>query len=304
MNPEEARVIYDLGKDARDWKVELAQKDLKESGPDKERITPILYRPFDIRYTYFTGVSRGFHCMPRSEVMKNMLHQNLGLITRRQMLPPYSYVFVSDLITSDGVIRSDNKGGESVFPLYTYSEDQAHLKKEHTININVLQSLSSKYGKEVRPEQVFYYVYAVLHSNRYRERYAEFLKSDFPHIPFVKDYVTFEQLSTIGKELANLHLMKVRLPSLIKFDIQGSNVVRFARYENRKVYINEEQFFDGVAERTWSFYIGAYQVLDKWLKSRKSRQLSSGEIEQFIQIVEIIQRTIEYMERIDKISFF
>jgi len=303
MNPEEARVIYNLGKDAEDWKVELAQKDLKESGLSKERIISILYRPFDIRYTYYTGNSRGFHCRPRSEVMKNMLHSNLGLITRRQMLPPYGYFFVSHLVISDGVIRSDNRGGESLFPLYTYSENKNTIKKELNINSALMQTISLMYQKEISPEEIFNYIYAIFHSNVYRTKYAEFLRSDFPRIPFAKEYKVFQVLSGIGQDLVNLHLMKTRLNSTIRFEVKGSNVVEFVKYKDGRVFINKEQFFEGIPEKTWSFYIGGYQVLDKWLKSRKKRELSSGEVEQFIQIVEVINQTLEHMKKIDEIRF-
>ncbi|HNQ36209.1 MAG TPA: DNA methyltransferase, partial [bacterium] len=195
MDSESARTTYQLGKDARDWKVELAQRDLLESGMDNSRIQPILYRPFDIRYTYYTGKSRGFLCMPRPEVMRHMLRENLGLITRRQMLPnhPCNYVFISNKLISDGVIRSDNKGSESLFPLYLYPEKgEPHIfsstdsQKEREPNLNsaIVGRLSETYGRQPLPEEVLYYVYAVLYAPAYRSRYAEFLKSDFPRIPF------------------------------------------------------------------------------------------------------------------------
>lgn len=97
--------------------------------------------------------------------------------------------------------------------------------------------------------------------------------------------------------------MKTKLASNVKFDIQGSNVVEFVKYQNGKVFINNNQNFDGIPEKIWEFTIGAYKTLDKWLKSRKGRELTNSEIEQFIQIVEIIKQTIEYMQKIDDIKF-
>ncbi len=120
----------------------------------------------------------------------------------------------------------------------------------------------------------------------------------------MKKYDTFKQLSEIGKELVNLHLMRTQLTTSTKFDIQGSNVVKFVRYKDGKVYINDDQCFDGISEELWNFYIGGYKVLDKWLKSRKNRELTGDEIERFLQIVEIIKRTMGYMEEIDKIKAF
>jgi len=208
-----------------------------------------------------------------------------------------TYVLVANCPISDGVIRSDNKGSESLFPLYLYSNSD----RKPNINPEIFKILSEKYRKTPTPEEIFYYVYAVLYSPTYRERYKEFLEYDFPHIPFVDDYKTFKQLSELGKELVELHLMKKGLPVQTKFDVQGSNIVEKVRYKDGKVFINDEQYFEGVPEEVWSFYIGGYQVLDKWLKSRKDRKLSGKEIEQFLQIVEIIRQTIKIMGELDKI---
>src|SRR5699024_7300422 len=120
LENEKARSKFNLGKDVRDWKVRYAKSDLKDSGPDYTNIESINYRPFNTKFTYYTGNSKGFHCMPRGEVMQHFIRgQNIGLVFRRQS--PKSkgfYVFISDKIISDGYIRSDNKGGESVAPLY------------------------------------------------------------------------------------------------------------------------------------------------------------------------------------------
>ena len=150
---------------------------------------------------------------------------------------------------------------------------------------------------------MFNYIYAVVYSNRYRTKYANFLKIDFPRIPFTANYEIFKQLAEIGKGLVNQHLMKTKLGSSIKFDVQGSNAVEFVEYKDGKARINKEQFFAGVPEKAWNFYIGGYQVLDKWLKSRKNRELSGSEIEQFIQITEIINQTLDLMKKIDEIKF-
>jgi len=141
-----------------------------------------------------------------------------------------------------------------------------------------------------------------LYSTTYRKRYEEFLRYDFPRIPFVDDYETFNKLTELGKELVELHLMRKRLSTSVKFDVIGSNVVEKIKYENGKIWINKEQYFDGVPREIWNFYIGGYQVLDKWLKSRKNRKLESKDIEQFLQIVEIIRETIRLMKEIDKVN--
>ena len=129
------------------------------------------------------------------------------------------------------------------------------------------------------------------------------MQYDFPRIPFIDEYEKFKQLSELGKELVELHLMRRKLPVHTKFDVPGSNIVEKVRYENGRVWINKEQYFDGISEEIWNFHIGGYQVLDKWLKSRKGRKLESREIETFLQIVEIIKKTMEIMEKIDEIDF-
>ena len=297
MNAEEARRKFKLKKDVRDWKVTFAKKDLMDSGPDKKRIVPILYRPFDVRYTYYTGRSRGFHCMPRPEVMQHMLKENLGLLVSRQTgksgeLP----AFVAGISTDAHSITSATSI-TNILPLYLYSDSD----KKPNFSPEFLKSISEKYGKTPTPEEIFYYIYAALHSPTYRKKYAEFLQYDFPRIPFVDEYEKFKKLSELGRELVEMHLMKKRLPITVRFDVLDSNVVEKVKYENGKIWINEKQYFEGVPEDIWNFYIGGYQVLDKWLKSRKGRRLGSKDVEYFLQIVEIIRETIRLMNKIDKI---
>jgi len=299
MDVEEARRRFKLGKDVRDWKVSFAQEDLKESGPDKSKIVPILYRPFDIRYTYYTGKSRGFHCMPRPEVMKHMLKENIALITSRLTKgETFKHVQVTDKIVEVICMSPKTSNNGFVFPLYLYTDSN----KKPNFNPEFLKFISEKYGETLTPEEIFYYIYTVLHSPTYRKKYEDVLRYDFPRIPFVDDHRKFKKLSDLGKELVELHLMKKKLPTKVKFDILGSNVVEKVKYENGKVWINKQQYFEGVPEDVWNFYIGGYQVLDKWLKSRKNRKLESKDIEQFLQIVEIIRETIRLMNEIDKIK--
>jgi len=299
IDVESARSFYNLGKDSIDWKVEWAQADVRNSGPSKERITPILYRPFDIRFTYYTGNSSGFHCRPRPDTMTHMLRENLAFIfhRREELAVPYSHFLVTDKMVEHGGLSS--KTTCYLSPLYTYRNDV----KTPNINPSLISELTKKYGKSPSEKDILGYIYAVAYSNQYRTRYSAFLKTDFPRIPFVKDFETFKTLSEIGGKLIDLHLMKRKLSSSVKFDVEGSNVVEFVEYKDGKVFINEKQFFDGVPEKAWNFYIGGYQVLDKWLKSRKKRELSSSEIEHFIQIVETINKTIAYMKKIDETKF-
>ncbi len=306
MDSELARKRFNLGKDVRDWKVEFAQKDLVESGPSKERIVPILYRPFDIRYTYYTGKSRGFHCMPRPKIMRHMMQENLGLLVcRQQNKIGFYHVLVCNAIAEACVVSNKTREINYLFPLYIYPKNEkTREKKRPNVSQKLLKSLSEIYKVKVGSDEIFYYVYAVLFSNKYRTKYAELLNFDFPRIPFVEEYDKFRKLSEIGKDLVDLHLMRTKLVMNTKFDVQDSNVVEFAKYRDNKIYINNNQFFDGISEDIWNFYIGGYQVLYEWLKSRRKKELSTNEVEQFIQIIGIIEQTIDHMKKIDEFEIF
>lgn len=309
LEAEEARVVYGLGPDARDWKVSWAQRDLIDSGLKRENIHPILYRPFDIRYTYYTGNSSGFHCRPREQVMKNMIKKNLGLITRRQMLPNQScnYIFISDSLISDGVIRSDNKGSESLFPLYIYpGQNGLFNNAKHNLDLNIIEHIRKSLQKnDPSPGDIFYYIYAVLYSNIYREKYSEFLQIDFPRIPFTSDYELFVKLGKLGNRLADIHLMKSEEldRTFSKFEVKGDNQVKKVHYlvNEKKVYINDTQYFSNIDKDTWEYHIGGYQALEKWLKDRKNRTLSLEDIHHYIKIACALRLTIQYQEKIDEL---
>ncbi len=287
-------------KDSVDWQIDRARNDLNESGPDESNVVPILYRPFDVRFTYYTGRNRGFIGRPRFNVMRNMLRKNFGLITRRQMQEPFNFVFVSDMIISDGVIRSDNKGVESLFPLYVYPDDD---KKQSNINSELIDYLQNVYGKKISVEEVFNYIYGVLYSEKYRQRYSEFLGTNFPRIPFVKKYETFVNLSNLGNKLVSLHTLQEKFETETRFNVPGDSKITNIKYSDNKIYINEKQFFESIPKDIWSFSIGTHNVLQKWLKSRLGRILEVKEIEKFLQIVEIIRKTLDCMEKIDKLNF-
>lgn len=297
MKPEEARQRYNLGEDALDWKVELAQKDLKDSGPNKKNVVKVLHKPFDTRYTYYTGNSRGFHCRPRDEVMRNLVSGgNLAIITTRQTKEEWAALITDTIITHKALTAYDIG---SLFPLYL-SDGQGGRKPN--LDPKLFEKLKKKYSEKLSPEDVFYYIYAVFHSVKYKDRYVDALKSDFPRIPFVADYISFKRLSALGKELADLHLLKKQLPTTTRFQVAGTNMVESVKYVDGKVYINKDQFFDGIPTDVWEFHIGGYQVLDKWLKERKGRDLS-GELEHFLQVVEALRETIRVMKEIDLFSF-
>jgi hypothetical protein len=322
LDPELARQAYSLGKDARDWKVELAQKDLEESGLDKKKIVPILYRPFDIRYTYYTGKSRGFHCMPRPEIMYHMLAgENLGLITirRSRSVEDWRYAFVTDKVVA-GATSITALDINYLFPLYLYQEKKDNPKKRSlgsvimlfepqadygakkpNLSPEIVEQLTKEFKKIPSPEQIFFYVYAILYSNIYRTRYAEFLKMDFPRIPLTKDYKLFSKMAEYGKRLVDLHLLKSAEldPPVAKFQGKGNYKIEKVKYEKGRVYINNEQYFEGIKPEIWKYQIGGYQVCDKWLKDKIGTTLN--DIKPYCKIVTALQKTIEVQKLIDGI---
>jgi predicted helicase len=299
LNPEDARTQFNLGKDARDWKVTLAQQDLKDSGPTQNNVVPIIYRPFDVRYSYYTGRSRGFQCMPRSEVMNHMKNENISLLfNRREALPgQYADFFVSDKMAEHKASSRYDTCYQA--PLYLYKNG----KRTSNVNPIFLERLTKLYNKTVTPEEIFYYVYAVGHSPTYRNRYDYLLRQDFPRILFTDNPKQFYALVVLGKELSELHLGNVNLQFRVKFDTPGLNIIKNIKYSNGKLVINNEQYFEGITPDLWRFRIGGYPVLEKWLKSRKGRKLEGSEIEQFLKIVEIIRETLRLMSEIERIPF-
>ncbi|MBI2487254.1 MAG: DNA methyltransferase, partial [Deltaproteobacteria bacterium] len=164
--------------------------------------------------------------------------------------------------------------------------------------------------KNITPEEIFYYIYATLYSNTYRTKYAEFLRIDFPRVPFTKDYGVFSRMAELGKRLVDLHLLKS--PGLdtpiAKFQCKGDDKVEKVRYEPvgaghdlPRIYINNNQYFEGIRKEVWEYQIGGYQVCQKWLKDRKGRKLSLDDIRHYCKVVTAIQMTIEVQKEIDAI---
>jgi predicted helicase len=163
--------------------------------------------------------------------------------------------------------------------------------------------MSRQFKKSPSPEEIFYYIYAVLYSETYRTKYAEFLKIDFPRVPFTKDYKLFKKMSEYGNMLAELHLLKSpELDSPIsRFQGTGENRIKKLKYDDKAgvLFINKEQYFEGISQDVWNYQIGGYQVCDKWLKDRKERVLSLDEIQTYCRIVTAIWKTIEIQKVID-----
>lgn len=318
-----ARLNFHLGDDTRDWQVKGAQRDIRDSGVDRKKIVPILYRPFDIHYTYYTGKSRGFLCMPRPEVMRHMLQENIGLITVRQVAEGvFNHCLAADTIVESRVTTS-NKGIAYIFPLYIYLYPgknkrglfnhvltEESMPTQPNIHPNIFNLLRQIAGFDPLPSpgQIFYYIYAVLFSTIYRETYVEHLRIDFPRVPFTSDYDLFIEVARLGRRLAEIHLMKSpELESTFsKFPVSGDNLVKRPLFkptagEDGRVYINDRQYFSNIPPDIWEYEICGYQVMAKWLKPRKGKILSCKDMEYYIKIARCLQLTIQYQQEIDQL---
>lgn len=166
------------------------------------------------------------------------------------------------------------------------------------------EKLDKVYKKKLTPEEILYYIYAVFYSNYYREKYSEFLKIDFPRVPFTSDYIVFSKLAELGSQLVDLHLMKSNLldnpVSKYQGDSENDRIEKVIFNENeQRVYINEDKYFDNVSTELWSYQIGGYQVLQKYLKDRKGRVMDNSRY--YCRVITALSKTIELQKEIDEI---
>ncbi len=307
---EEIRTLYEL-RDTPYFKLPQARQKVAADDNWEKKIVPVLYRPFDVRWIFYHTAVIDRH---RENVMRHMLAgENLGLLVMRQYyykVNEYCYVFVSDLITERRVFIS-NRGAHYHFPLYLYhiSDDErlalhGDVEREPNLNPEFVRQIEQIVGKTT-PERIFYYIYAVLYCPTYRERYQEFLRIDFPKIPLPPGAEAFEKFAEIGHRLVELHLL--RAPELsnpvAKFHGEGDCVVQKIKYDpqQRRVWINETQYFSPVEPEWWDYHIGGYQVLEKWLKDRKRRRLSLEESQTYCKIITAIEQTVELQGRLREI---
>lgn len=303
--------------DTRHWKLDAARR-IIQSFPHQDCIANLNYRPFDVRKYYDHEAMIDW---PRKKVMQHFLHQNIALLIPRQLAGlDYYHSFCSKNPCEMCVISTKTKEQNYVFPLYLYEDVLDGIEAKHPNLDPKIYKAIQKIVPDVTPESLFDYIYAVLHSRAYRTRYAEFLKSDFPRIPYPKDKKPFHALADLGGKIRALHLMES--PDLEKlvttYPISGDHEVVKVRWEPNakdkskgkgRVWINPTQYFDNVPKIAWEFYIGGYQPAQKWLKDRgpkkgeKGRKLTSDDLLHWQRIIVALTETNCIMDAIDKISF-
>ncbi len=330
------RLKYSRLKDARDWTYLTAKKDAIENNIE-DNIQQVSYRPFDNRFTLYSGNSRGLYSSPQPKITHHILgKENINFICVRlgRNIEFHNY-FLSSSITDKSVISSlDNA---NVCPLYLYPETQAQQSIEETpirtpnLNMEIVNKMAAGLGLVFTPEKestansfapidILDYIYAVLHSPTYREKYKEFLKIDFPRVPYPKALSTFQKLTTLGSQLRQIHLLESPVVEnyITEYPVDGDNVVSKITFETYlyevtqpgdpypdylgAVRINDTQFFSGVPTSAWEFYIGGYQPAQKWLKDRKGRSLSFEDILHYQKIIVALTETARLMKEIDAIE--
>ncbi|MEY4538984.1 MAG: hypothetical protein RLZZ306_741 [Bacteroidota bacterium] len=355
-NSKEIEEIYKIGQNKM-AKISNAIKDISDN---KATIKSIYYRPFDQKYTLYTGKTNGIMGRPRNDLMKHFSSENLGLIIGRQGQAvgsmPWNVLTITNTIVDCNIFY---RGRGTVFPLYLYPEQIGQLSfgenTERTPNLNpeIIKQIADGLGleftneseektsksnnenrtsnnehrKSFAPIDVLDYIYAVLHSPTYREKYKEFLKIDFPRVPYPKKspltleggikevQEKFWKLVKLGGEIRQIHLLESAVVKeyITQYPVSGNDVVGKIRFENvgevlnladvkGRVYINENQYFDNVPLIAWEFYIGGYQPAQKWLKDRKDRVLSFDVILHYQKIIVALTETARLMGEIDLVG--
>lgn len=270
-------------------------KSLRESYvADHKFVSDILYRPFDTRYFYYnTEVVERM----RDVMTNHMKNENLALCFTRKVEGIRNF---ADCFVSNAPIQLHTLSIKEVnyfAPLYIYHQDGS---KVINLNAHILPQFTEQLDKpyiEYKPEEIFDYIYASLHSPSYRTKYKEFIKIDFPRIP-APTQSEFDRLVPLGRQLRELHLMHNVTPYNAPLTGEGNGVVEKLSYVDGNVYINGSQYFPNVPETAWNFYIGGYQPAQKWLKDRKGRELSYKDVEHYQKIITILVETDRIMKEI------
>ncbi len=324
LEPNELRRKYDIGDDGRDWRLEYAIRDVRANADNLEKyIILCQYRPFDCRWTYYTGKSKSFIAYPRGDVFKHMLppppptnpktpnqtRKNVALITSRRFCQSQKsgVGFVSNKISDLRTWTCPGmEGGDYVNPLYHNPNYTENFTPEFRSFID------KHYNHSFEPLEILGYIYALLYSPNYRKRYEDFLKADYPKILFTKNKDLFRALSLLGIELIGLHVLnqeslnysfeKLKDATIGESRYSPSDKLTEAHERNpiikkpshnepkKRLYINHSAYFVGVSQEIYDYRIGGYCVLDKYLKSHKNEPCDFDHV---TRIIKVIARTIE-----------
>lgn len=332
LGVDEARREFAIGKDGRDWTVANAQADLLNAECSPSHAVQILYRPFDVRWTFYTGKTKGFLGYPRREVMQHFVgRENIGLISNRQVVSTkVTHFGFTRIPNTHGTFYLGNKGQDYLFPLFRYEEATPIEKKSGIAEVRRV-NIKAKYLKQIarstdlafRSEgepvagefsamDVLAFIAAVFHSDAYRERYDERLHIDFPRVPFTPSQELFLELLPLGRKIISAHTVdsSIAPPADIRLHDGGSRVVEKipsrlkplpADDSGCQIPINKTSWFSGITDADWTFEIGGYQPVHKWLEARKkeTRSLDASAVDEYRHLVGAIRVLRDVSEAID-----
>jgi predicted helicase len=289
-----------IGKDSTEWTLSNVVADVQGVEISERNVRPLTYRPFDTRFVFRTGKSAGLINRPRLNVWQDFDYANLGLATSRLTKGEnFAHALVCGSMIEKILLSSKTSNNAFVFPLYAGPEGD----RRENLSAGFRAFLDSHYEHHYTAEEVLGYVYAILYAPAYRSLYAEFLRIDFPRVPFPATAHHFESLSTLGWSLVQTHLLReVPRRGLGSYHGKGDHRVEAVRYSlaDQAIAINKTQSFKPMPQPVWEFQVGGYQVLDKYLKSRKGRALSLDEINHVGIVADSLAFTIEQMAHIDE----
>jgi predicted helicase len=322
LDENQWRIKYNRPNDAQSWKYKWAKEDAEKNQTNK--LTEVSYRPFDKRLSLYTGKSGGLYARPSYDIMQHFLKgENVGLALCKQFKTGdnYLHAYISKGIIESSYVSNRTSEITSIFPIYLYPDDKNKdlfaegQERTPNLNMEIVNQIAKGLGltftneKETTkdtfaPIDILDYIYAVLHSPTYREKYKEFLKIDFPRVPYPKDKDNFWKLVKLGREIREIHLLESATVEkyITQYSIDGNHVVGKIKFQDNKVYINDTQYFDNVPEVAWNFYIGGYQPAQKWLKDRKDRKLEFDDILHYQKIIVALTETDRLMKEVDKIE--
>ena len=301
VSTEALREMYNL-KDTPDWSLESARKSLMGSHSFERFLKPCLYRPFDSRWCYYGEETMNRH---RPEVMQHLLAgNNLGLLTtkREEIQGGWAHALVTDGIATHPSVSP--KTTTYLLPLYRYDDNVGVITRRENLTPKFRRWLDDRYGIAHTPEDILGCIYAVLHSPDYRKRYADFLRTDFPRIPFPDTTAEFTRLTALGNDLIAAHLLRTNCTGDLAQHVGTgtSNKVEKVRYDEKaeRLYFNKDEWFAPLPPDVFTFPIGGYQPLDKYLKSRKVEPSPSPKPKPLQKAANAIAFTLEKMGEINK----
>ena len=291
---EQSKIDFAL-EDSGTWSIRWAKQELLETKLDEKLIQKVHFKPFDFKYTYYTGKSSGFLGRPAGAVQNLMLQNNIGLVCYRTCgVNGLDNIFIANGLIDLHLVGS----GSTIFPLKDSMQSE-------NLNLDFRKFIDKHYKQHFSPEQILGYIYAVLFHKDYREKYLDFLKIDFPKIPFVESKEKFLEFSELGSSLISLHLLQdnaldSNIGKLQKIGKDESKIIEKPSYnaESQRLFINKSLYFDKVDSRVWEYKIGGYQVLDKYLKSHKGEEI---DYTHFQKIIQTLHKSLEIESKISTI---